>query len=145
MGTRRKGQVECICDPRSVRLETFLVHQITRTYGLYTQVEAKGRPVVLYILFTFHFTLLLPTAATFFYVWSSSSSSSSLSRLSRDIVSSIYPEFRRSAMYISNFNYLLSLLFAPFTVFFFFFSEFPRRTTRVTLHVSRAAPVAGKN
>lgn len=69
----------------------------------HTASQAKrkvyGVEIVLYILFTFHFTLLLLTLGASFYI--------PPSRLFREIVFSIYREFRWLAIYISNFNYPL--------------------------------------
>lgn len=94
--------MECICDPGLGGWKPFSYAKSPESTAC-IPLEAKGKgkgTAVLYILFTFHFTLLLPTAGTSFY--------SLPSRLFREIVFSIYPEFRRSTMYISNFNYALS-------------------------------------
>lgn len=67
-----------------------------------------GVEIVLYILFTFHFTLLLPTAGAGIFLHS---------RLFRQIVFSIYREFRLAGhIYISDFNYPLWII-RPFRFF----------------------------
>lgn len=94
--------MECICDPGLGGWKPFSYAKSPESTAC-IPLEAKGKgkgTAVLYILFTFHFTLLLPTAGTSFYALPS--------RLFREIVFSIYPEFRRSTIYISNFNYALS-------------------------------------
>lgn len=77
--------------------------------------KVYGVEIVLYILFTFHFTLLLLTLGASFYI--------PPSRLFREIVFSIYREFRWLTIYISNFNYPLWIT-CPFGSFRFF----PRNT-----------------
>lgn len=107
--------MECICDSRRGLHKPFwYAKSPERTTRLCIAWQAEERvrriEIVLYILFTFHFTLLLLAVGTSFYIPSP--------RLFRDeIVFSIYCEFRWLAIYIFQTSIIPYEIIRPFRFF----------------------------